>query len=382
MSTTTNEPLRVLVVDDSAVMRELLRETIQSDPGLQVVGAASNGREALDMLAACRPDAVTLDVQMPMMDGLDALEGILTIRPTPVIMVSSLTGLGAKITFDALDRGAVDCVLKPDGTPAAQEAFRTELLRKLRGTAGMDIYRLLAIRHEWRKRRRALPLPLPTPLKKEPSAAVGVELMTTTCVASGISTGGPAALSVLFETVRPPLPPLVVVQHMPPRFTGPLAARLDSLSALSVKEAESNDELCPNGAWIAPAGRHLRLRRIGGVVRVVLDDGPPQSGHRPAVDVMMISAAKVYGPRCLGVIMTGMGRDGVEGCAAIRKGGGFVLGQDQATSDVYGMNKAAFVAGHVNRQFALGDVAASIAIEVQRLKGRAPARAAAEESGE
>ncbi len=188
------------------------------------------------------------------------------------------------------------------------------------------------------------------------------------CIAVGISTGGPSALTVLFNVLRPPMPAIVVVQHMPPRFTGPLAWRLDALSELSVKEAEANDVLRPNHVLIAPAGLHLLLRRSGNRVRVVLNDEPPRSGHKPSIDVMMQSAAKAFGPRCLGVIMTGMGYDGVSGCAAIRAGGGYVLGQDEASSDVYGMNKAAHGAGHVDRQFSLDDAAAVIGAGVKRLK--------------
>lgn len=177
------------------------------------------------------------------------------------------------------------------------------------------------------------------------------------CTVLGISTGGPPALARLLAELRPPLPPLVIVQHMPRQFTGPLSARLNTLSPLAVREARHGDAIEPNLVLIAPGGRHLELVRRGESVRVRLSDGPPQSGHRPSIDVLFASAAAVFGPRCLGVIMTGMGRDGVRGCGAIRRAGGAVLAQDEATSAVYGMNRAAVLAGHVDRQFALDDAA-------------------------
>ena len=356
--------IRVLVVDDSTVTREFLRELIQSDPNMRVVGTAADGREALDQMEAFRPDVVTLDVQMPNMDGLATLNAIFARQPIPVIMVSGLTKIGAKITLDALDRGALDCVLKPDPGTNTTAAFREELLRKIRCGAGIDVRRVLAIRQRRKAHLRSVASSTPA---AKPLADTGAEELADMCVVVGISTGGPPALTVLFEALRPPTPPIVVVQHMPLRFTGPLAYRLNALSELAIKEAEADDVLRSNHALIAPAGRHLLLRRSGNLIRVALDDGPPQSGHRPSVDVMMQSASKVFGPHCLGVIMTGMGRDGVDGCATIRAAGGYVLGQDEASSDVYGMNKIAHQAGHVDRQFSLDAAAEVIRIEVTRL---------------
>jgi two-component system chemotaxis response regulator CheB len=357
--------IRVLVVDDSAVTRKVLREVIQSDPNMKVVAVASNGQEALQQIDAYQPDVVTLDVQMPIMDGLATLDEIFVRCPVPVIMVSALTKLGAKTTLDALERGAVDCVLKPDAKATSLPMFREELLKKIRSSAGIDVRRILAIRQE-RRSRRLWPTQT-TPVVK-PTLESGMEELAEVCIALGISTGGPSALTVLFENLRAPMPPIVIVQHMPLHFTGPLAWRLDSLSEISVKEAEADDVLKANQALIAPAGHHLSLRRSGKQVRVTIEDGPQVSGHRPSVDVMMLSAAKIFGPRCLGVIMTGMGRDGVDGCAAIRAAGGYVLGQNEATSDVYGMNKVAFQSGHVDRQFPLDDSATVIAAAVERLQ--------------
>lgn len=188
----------------------------------------------------------------------------------------------------------------------------------------------------------------------------------TGCVAIGISTGGPPALAQLFGALVPPLPPIVIVQHMPQMFTGPFANRLNSLSAIRVREAAHGDILRPNEAIVAPGGKHLSLRRIGGRVEVVVADGDPVSGHKPSVDVMMRSAAQTFGKACVGVIMTGMGRDGADGCGFIRSAGGYVLGQDEETSDVYGMNKVAFVEGNVDVQTSLHKLAEAIALQARR----------------
>ncbi len=351
-----SKTIRVLVVDDSAVFRQIISDIINAEEDMKVVATAADGLQALEMLERVYPDVITLDVQMPRMDGLATLDAILSRRAVPVLMVSSLTKLGANITFDALERGALDYVAKPSYGADARAGLRDELVRKLRAVAGLDVRRILDIRAE-RKRRRAERPAEPPP--KTISETECTELADK-CIALGISTGGPPALTVLFEKLRPPMPPMVVVQHMPPNFTKPLAWRLDSISALCIREAEGGEVLKPNHVLIAPGGKHLKLLRAGNSARTVLDDGPPVSGHKPSVDVLMTSAAAIFGPRCLGVIMTGMGRDGADGCRAIRQAGGYVLGQDEATSDVYGMNKVAFVEGNVDRQFALPSGAAVI----------------------
>ena len=364
------DEIRVLVVDDSAVIRSLIIDSIEATPGMKVVGAAPDGRQALEMLDAARPDVVTLDIQMPNMDGLATLDAILARRSLPVIMVSSLTKLGAEITLDALDRGAVDYLAKPDYGAKTRAALQEELPRKIRMAAGCDVKRIVEIRRGQRQRiaqRAAARGALPLGAKQGASRGPLPELAGK-CVAIGISTGGPPALARLFESLRPPMPPIVVVQHMPPSFTKPLAWRLDSLSELSIKEAAQGDTLEPNHVLVAPGGKHLQIRRLGNAVKAVVFDGPVVSGHKPSVDVMMKSVAEVFGGGCLGVIMTGMGRDGADGCGAIRAAGGYVLGQDEATSDVYGMNKVAFVEGRVDRQFALDEAATVIAHYVRLRK--------------
>ena len=341
--------IRVLVVDDSPLMRELITEVLISEPGMKVVGTAASGAEALIKVVELQPDIVTLDIQMPGMDGLQTLAALLAERPIPVIMVSSLTQRSAQITLQALDCGALDYVPKPENLRATNGSFREELLHKLKAMAGADVGRVLRIRQT-----RALRDDKPT----RPTGSV--PLFKDCCIAIGISTGGPPALSELFQTLTPPLPPIVVVQHMPANFTGPFARRLDASSRMSIKEAESGDVLQSNQVLIAPGGKHLHLRRRGSDVVAHIELSEIVSGHRPSIDVMMRDAAAAFGGRCLGIIMTGMGSDGALGCATIRAAGGYVLGQDEATSDVYGMNRVAAINGHVDRQFPLSDLPALI----------------------
>ncbi len=358
--------IRVLVVDDSAVIRRIISDLINEAPDMEVVGTAGDGLRALEVCESLRPDVVTLDVQMPRMDGLTTLDRLLKTRPLPVVMVSSLTKRGAGITFDALERGALDYVPKPDYGRDAKTGLRDELLRKLRNAAGTDVARILRIRKQRQQRHQRRP-EAPASAEAKPRPAICPNALADKCVALGISTGGPPALTRIFQSLGPPMPPMLVVQHMPPHFTGPLAWRLDATSPLSIKEAEHGDLLQPNQVLIAPGGMHLEVRRLGGVVKAVVRDGPPVAGHKPSVDAMMRSAAAVFCARLLGIIMTGMGRDGVDGCRAIRQSGGYVLGQDETSSDVYGMNKAAMVEGHVDEQFSLDRAAATISRQVRRM---------------
>jgi two-component system chemotaxis response regulator CheB len=357
--------IRVLVVDDSALIREMISDFIHAAAGLEVAGTARDGREALEMLDSLQPDIVTLDIQMPQMDGLQTLDAILARRPTPVIMVSALTQLGATITLEALDRGALDYVAKPEGRGGAQAVLGDELLRKIRAMAGTDVRRMLQIRRQRAERFQNRP----QAAAATPEAVFDQDALELAdkCIAIGISTGGPPALTSLFERLKPPLPPIVVVQHMPAQFTRPFAWRLNSISKLSIGEAATGNVLEPNHAYIAPGGSHLHLRSRGRQVVAEVKDGAPVSGHKPSVDVMMKSAVETFGKRCLGVIMTGMGRDGSDGCGAIRAAGGYTLGQDEDSSDVYGMNKVAFVEGHIDRQFGLDEAAQVITQQVRRL---------------
>ena len=353
-----------MVVDDSAVVRAMICDAVSRTPEMEVVGTAADGHQAIEVFRTTQPDVVTLDIRMPVMDGLEALDALLSIRPVPVIMVSSLTQLGAEITLEALDRGAIEYVAKPDSAAESQVTLQERLIEKIRFVAGADVRRILRIRKDRKKRvvsfwdKRHVPKAVP---------AAGPPEYADKCIVIGVSTGGPPALATLFESLAPPLPPILVVQHMPPHFIRPLASRLDALSRLSIKEAAMGDPLRPNHVLISPGDKHLRVRLHEGEAKVVLRDGEPVNSHKPSIDVTMRSAAEVFGDRCLGVIMTGMGADGANGCGDIRAAGGYVLGQDEASSDLYGMNKVAYQRGNVDQQFSLGDGGRVITRQAQLL---------------
>jgi two-component system chemotaxis response regulator CheB len=344
-------------------MRRVIGDSVTA-AGLDLVATAASGEEAIEKFQALKPDVVTLDVQMPGMDGLTALDKLLAIQPVPVIMVSSLTQRAADVTLNALDRGAIDYVAKPENAAQAEKVLGDELIRKIRAAYGADVARVMQIR----KRRRPI---RPTDAAQKAAAASSkhssAEDVDRLCIAIGISTGGPPALTHLFESLTPPMPPIVVVQHMPGQFTGPFSKRLDNISDLSIKEAESGDVLEKNHVYVAPGGLQLHLLQRGRITKIDVQDGEPVSGHKPSVDVMMNDAARIFGERCLGVVMTGMGRDGSDGCRAIKQAGGYVLGQDQQSSDVYGMNKVAFTEGNVHEQFSLDDAAAVLTASLAKL---------------
>lgn len=353
--------IRVLVVDDSDLMRRQICDALAEQADLEVVATASDGVAALEMLETHCPDVITLDLLMPRLGGLETLDEILRRRPMPVIVFSSLTQRAAQTTWEALERGAIDYVPKPEGVAQARQILEGELPQKIRHMAGANIELVLKYRKLRGRRVLSTAKPIDAPRPESPPAA------TQSCVAIGVSTGGPPALSRLFAELNPPFPPIVIVQHMPALFTGPFAERLNSIASLTVREARDGEPLQPNVALVAPGGRHLKLRRRGDEVVTQIFDAEPVSGHRPSIDVLMASAVACYGARCLGVIMTGMGRDGVEGCRQIRAAGGYVLGQDEASSDVYGMNKVAFVEGNVDRQVSLARLADQMEAGIRRI---------------
>ncbi len=353
--------VRVLIVDDSALMRRLLSDLLGSSPEIEVVGMARDGREAVVQAARLRPDVITLDVEMPEVSGLEALPALLAVHEAPVVMVSALTQAGAEVTLQALELGAVNFLPKPQKNQLSEmRASRDLLVGKVLAAAQSRVRRPRRGGTAPKTTQRPSPSPAAAPAASRPArrTAATPGASSAACVVIGISTGGPQALSQVLPLLAAPIPPILVVQHMLAEFTGVFAERLDRYTSptIKVKQAEEGDAVLPDRILIAPGGRHLVLAGSLPRARVAISDDPEVSGHRPSIDVLFRSAAQVYQSAVVGILMTGMGRDGVEGCKAILAAGGFTLGQDEASSVVYGMNKAAFVEGAIKAQFALDEL--------------------------
>ncbi len=321
-------PIRVLVVDDAVVIRKILTDVIGGDPELEVVGTASNGKIALQRIEQLRPDIITLDVEMPEMDGLETLKAIReTDRATPIIMFSTLSTKGGEITLEALANGATDYVAKPANVGSAREAYdqvSNELLPRLKLFGGKSQALSQGL--------RSAP-PVSKPVIKAVDSASAVR-----AVMVGSSTGGPEALDNMLSGITEPLPvPMLIVQHMPPVFTKSLAERLDRRWPSRVVEAAEGDEVEPGTVYIAPGGSHMVLTATAGGAQVKLHDGPLVNSCRPAVDELFQSALDIYGGEQLVVMLTGMGHDGREGSRVLRDAGADVYAQDEATSVVWGM---------------------------------------------
>ena len=339
MSPETNNPkmIRVLVADDSAFMRTAITRMIESDTNLRVGATAQTGQEALDKVKALKPDVVTLDVEMPGMNGLDTLRHIMRECPTPVIMVSSLTQEGAEVTLEALDIGAFDYVPKQSSFVSLDIVkIREDLISKIKAAA------------DSKRKRPMLQVSKPEAARK---VLVASPKNAATIVALGTSTGGPKALQEMLPLLPEDLNvPVLIVQHMPPGFTGPFAKRLNGLCKINVREAIQEEEIQPGVVYIAPAGQHMTVYRRGtSKVALRLAQTPAGLLHMPSVDVMMNSVAEVFRSLTLGVIMTGMGADGAKGMETIKREGGFNVGQDEATCTVYGMPRSAAEAGVLHR---------------------------------
>ena len=338
-----NKPIRVLVVDDSAVIRQLLSMLLAEDPEIEVVGTAGDPLIARDRIKALNPDVVTLDVEMPNMDGVTFLRKIMSLRPMPVVMISTLTQAGAETTLEALEIGAVDFVAKPTHDVAnGLTELAGELQAKIKAAARARV----GVRHA----------SAPVQPSRRAWSAGNIERF----VAIGASTGGVEALKTVLMGLPAVCPPILVTQHMPPRFTAAFAERLNRECPMRVSEAVHNELVEPNHVYIAPGAFHLELARGGGHYRCNLHDGPATSGHRPSVDVLFGSMSRIAGKSAVGVILTGMGKDGAEGLLAMRNAGATTLGQDEASSLIYGMPRVAFERGAVMRQFSLLHMADAI----------------------
>ncbi|TCM17720.1 two-component system chemotaxis response regulator CheB [Novosphingobium sp. PhB165] len=349
--TETTDKVRVVVVDDSAAMRALLTKLLNHDPMIEVVGQAPEPHAAREMIKALNPDVVTLDVEMPGMDGLSFLERIMRLRPMPVVMCSTLTARGTEATIEALRLGAVDCIAKPSGNPL-EIAQDGALLRKMVKTAARSSVRAAVAR------------PVPgRVVPANPAPAAGP--MRDVVIAIGASTGGVEALFTIIGALPVDCPPVLVVQHMPAIFTGGFAARLDREARVTVVEAKDGMPLKRGTVYLAPGGSH-HMELVGGTsghVRLVASD--PVGGHRPSVDVLFNSVARL-GSRAVGVILTGMGADGAEGLSAMRAGGARTLGQSRETCVVYGMPRAAFERGAVEKEVNLSAMPEAILAACRR----------------
>ena len=334
---------RVLVIDDSALIRELLSKLIGAAPGFEVVGTAPDPIIAWDKIKALRPDILTLDVEMPRMDGLTFLEGLMHHHPMPVLMVSSLTERGCATTLRALELGAIDFMTKPALDLArGLDELTDELIGKLTATA--------AARVRGRRRSASHPPQPPRPLARA----------THKVIALGASTGGTEALRSVLTMLPADAPGTVVVQHMPERFTRSFADRLDSLCKMRVKEAEDGDPVLPGHVLIAPGDRHMRVVRSGAAYRVEVFTAERVNRFRPSVDLLFQACARQLGGNAIGALLTGMGADGARGLLEMRQAGAHTVAQDEATSVVYGMPRAAFELGAAAEVLPLDDIAAAL----------------------
>ncbi len=350
-------PIRVLIVDDSAFMRNALGKMLSSDPEIEVAGTARDGIEALEKIALLNPDLVTMDIEMPRMDGIEALRRIMSTSQLPVIMVSSLTVEGARATLEALEIGAVDFLSKNLADLSVNILqVREVLLEKVKQIGRRRL------RQAGRSSRAPQPVPQPVPPRPgEARQDYRIERRIA-IVAIGTSTGGPKALQDVIPKLPKEFPvPVVVVQHMPPAFTGPFADRMNELSQVKVKQAEEGEVLKAGVVLVAPGRGHMSVKRGRvGECYVTIDENRPDLIYRPSADVLMLSVAEVYPGRALGVILTGMGNDGEKGMRAIKGNGGRTIAQNEETCVVYGMSRAAVDARVVDKVVALSEVAGEI----------------------
>ncbi|HIJ77991.1 MAG: chemotaxis response regulator protein-glutamate methylesterase [Desulfobulbaceae bacterium] len=343
-----NNRVRVLIVDDSSLVRSILSEGLSKDPGIEVVGMAPDPFVARDKIVQLKPDVLTLDVEMPRMDGVDFLRRLMPQYPIPVVMVSALTQKGKRITMEALEAGAVDFVSKPTTDLArGLEGMMMELRTKVKIAKNANV-------SHWKSKRQVLPS------ERVLSAPRALAESTDKVIAIGASTGGTEAIRTVISRFPATMPGVVIVQHMPPGFTKMFAERLNGICDMQVKEAESGDRVMPGRILIAPGDIHMRIQRSGGIYKVVCEPGEKVCGHRPSVEVLMQSVAKHVGANAIGVMLTGMGADGADAMLAMRQSGARTMAQDEASSVVFGMPNEAFKRGGAEKLVPLDKIAASI----------------------
>jgi two-component system chemotaxis response regulator CheB len=365
------QKIKVLCVDDSALIRSLMTEIINSQPDMTVVATAPDPLVARDLIKQHNPDVLTLDVEMPRMDGLDFLEKLMRLRPMPVVMVSSLTERGSEITLRALELGAVDFVTKPKvGIRDGMLDYSEKLADKIRAAARARVRQAAPVQHAAASAAAgaAAHAPSHAPLFNNPLVS------TEKLIIVGASTGGTEAIREVLVPLPPDAPAVLIAQHMPPGFTKSFAQRLNGLCRITVKEAEHGERVLPGHAYIAPGHAHLLLARSGANYIAHLSDDPPVNRHRPSVDVLFRSAAQHAGKNAVGVILTGMGRDGAAGLLEMRKAGAYTLAQDEASCIVFGMPREAIAMGAADEIASLSEMSrrvmtrlASMGDRVQRV---------------
>jgi len=349
--------IKVFMVDDSAVIRLALRKLLESDKDIEIIGYARNGKEALEQLKIHKPDVITLDVEMPVMNGIETLKEIITMpHPIPVIMVSSITKAGAQVTLEALNLGALDFVTKPSASSSLElERVKNDLISKVKGAAGVEPKHIATIAAQVLKENK-------TTVSSKLSISVDTfKKSKYKVVLIGISTGGPPALQEILPQFPKEFPlPIVVAQHMPPGFTKPMAERFDKLSPLNVNEAKDGDILKPGKIFIGKAGFHIKIKKRGSTAYLNITEEPKDTLYHPQIDIMFETAAEVFGGDVIAVIMTGMGSDGTEGLKQLKMHNAFVIGQNKETSAIYGMPKVAYESGVVDKILPLKQIPETI----------------------
>lgn len=346
--------IKVLIVDDSALVRQLLTSILESDSGIKVVGVASDPYIAREKIKQLNPDVLTLDVEMPRMDGVTFLGNLMRLRPMPVLMVSTLTEKGAEITFRALENGAVDFVAKPKLDIAQQlPDYAEEIITKVK-TAAKSRVRAIEKRSTPIAASVIQKYPVDVVLSKQSERHFRT---TERIIGIGASTGGTEAIKDVIAVLPPDMPGIVVSQHIPEAFSGPFANRLNTITALNVMEAKDGQKILPGHVYIAPGNRHLLVKRDGARYICNLNDGQPVNRHKPSVDVMFRSLAQNAGPNAIALMLTGMGDDGAEGMGEMKQAGSHTIAQDEKSSVVWGMPGEAFKRGYVDEVLPLSKIA-------------------------